>query len=47
MIVIRFGRWSSQAGMFFVCERIYWKGWKWTPFCRVRKRYASWVGFWG
>lgn len=39
MIIINFGRWNHAAGRFFVLKRIYWKGYKWTPFCRVKKRY--------
>jgi hypothetical protein len=41
MILIRFGRWSHAAGRFFVWDRIYWKGWKWTPFCRVKRRHVK------
>jgi len=39
MIVISFGRWNSASGHSFVRTRIYWKGYKWTPFCHIRKRY--------
>lgn len=40
-IVPRFGRWNSAAGRRFIWQRIYWDGWRWTPFCRVRRRYES------
>lgn len=36
---IAFGRWSSASGRWFTRTRIYWKGWKWTPFVCVRWRY--------
>lgn len=39
IILIRFGRWSHLAGRWLVWDRIYRKGYKWTPFCRVRRRY--------
>lgn len=39
MIAIRFGRWSHAAGRWFVWDRIYWHGWRWTPFCRLSWRY--------
>ncbi len=46
MIAISFGRWNYAAGIFLTWERLRLKG-LWTPFCRIRKRYASWLGFWG
>jgi hypothetical protein len=44
MVVLSLGKWSTSAGMFFVRERIYLKG-RWTPFCRIKKRYATWFGY--
>ncbi len=39
MIWISFGKWNHSAGNFFVRERIYLKGYKWTPFVRVQLRH--------
>jgi len=39
MIIPRLGKWSNAAGFFFIWERLYLHGWKWTPFCRIRLRY--------
>ena len=39
MIFIAFGRWNHSAGSWFIRERIYWRGYRWTPFVRVRWRY--------
>ena len=47
MILLRWGRWSHCAGRFLIWTRIFVKGYRWTPFCCVRKRYASWLGYWG
>lgn len=44
MITLGFGKWHSASGIFFVRARIYWRG-RWTPFCTIRKRYSSWLGF--
>ncbi|MCP4538530.1 MAG: hypothetical protein GY832_15450 [Chloroflexi bacterium] len=38
MIWLSFGKWAHAAGRFFVSERIYWKGYMWTPFVRVQRR---------
>ncbi len=46
MILPRLGSWSGSSGVFLRWERIYWKG-HWTPFCHVRRRYRSWLGYWG
>jgi DNA-directed RNA polymerase subunit RPC12/RpoP len=46
MIVLNFGRFSHRGGRFLFWERIYWHGWRWTPFCRIEKRYKSWFGYW-
>jgi len=45
MVIIRFGKWSLMAGTFLVYERIYWNG-RWTPFCKISKRYDTWLGYW-
>jgi hypothetical protein len=45
MIALNFDTWSSSSGRFFVLTRIYWRC-RWTPFCSVRKRYSTWLGFW-
>lgn len=45
MIILRLGQWSHAAGLFFTYTRVYWGG-RWTPFCRVKKRYPSWFGYW-
>jgi len=44
MIVFRLGKWTSSSQVFFVYERIYING-MWTPFCKIRKRYKSWFGY--
>ena len=41
MIVLHFGRWNSSHGERFVLTRLYWRGWRWTPFCRVTRRYKA------
>jgi len=38
MILPRLGKWSHAAGRWFVWDRIYYKGYKWTPFCKVHRR---------
>ena len=38
MILLRFGRWYDAYGSHLVWHRIYWKGYRWTPFCHVRRR---------
>lgn len=44
MILVSFGRWGSSAGRWLSWKRIYWRGFRWTPFCRVKRRYpARWV----
>tara|TARA_Y100000034_G_scaffold95141_1_gene115461 strand:+ start:580 stop:903 length:324 start_codon:yes stop_codon:yes gene_type:complete len=42
MILVRFGRWNSSTGRILVWTRIYTKNGKWTPFCKVRRRYDTW-----
>lgn len=48
MIFIAFGRWSNAAGSWFIRERILWRGYRWTPFVRIRWRYefAMHVAWW-
>ncbi len=41
MICIRFGRWDSKSGCMFLYERLYHRGYKWTPLCRVSFRYLK------
>ena len=38
MIIIKFGRWCSAHLVWLSYERIYYKGYRWTPFCRVEWR---------
>lgn len=42
---LSFGRWSTCTGALFIRERIYRKGFKWTPFIRYYKRYDTWLGY--
>lgn len=39
MISVSFERRSSAHGCWFTRQRIYWRGWRWTPFVRVSWRY--------
>ncbi len=39
MIIISFGKWSHAAGRWFIRERIYINDYKWTPLCKVKRRY--------
>ena len=41
MIMIRFGRWSRAGGKIFTWQRIYFKGYKWTPFVLIKRRKQS------
>lgn len=41
MIVVAFGRWSGSAGRLFIRRRIYWKGYRWTPFVHIARRYRG------
>lgn len=36
---ISFARWSTRTGGYLICERIYRKGGKWTPFLRCFLRH--------
>lgn len=38
MILPMLGRWSSWRSRWFVFERVYYKGWRWTPFVRISRR---------
>jgi len=46
MIIISFGKWSTAAGRWFIRERIYINGYKWTPFCKIRRRYRRCNTIW-
>ena len=39
MIFVALGRWNRAAGRWFIRERIWWRGYRWTPFVRARWRY--------
>ena len=41
MILPRLGSWSISGGALFVWHRIYWHGYRWTPFCRIFWRYCT------
>ena len=41
IIIPRFGRWNSHHSRHFVFERVWWRGYKWTPFCKMRLRSAK------
>jgi len=41
MILPRLGKWSSSAGRWFIWERLYLFGYRWTPLCRARFRYLK------
>lgn len=44
---VALGRWNHAAGRWFIRERIWWRGYRWTPFVRVRWRdpypWVSWL----
>ena len=42
-MLIRLGRWDRAAGRWFIWRRIWWGGYRWTPFCRVTLRYVGMV----
>lgn len=42
MIWISFSKWSSRGGSLFLWKRIYWRGFKWTPFVVGTWRYLHW-----
>jgi len=35
MIVVMTGRWNSWSTRYFIFTRIWFKGYKWSPFCKV------------
>jgi len=37
MIIISFGKWTTEFNNKFIKERIYLNGY-WTPFCKIQKR---------
>ena len=39
MILIHFGKWSSKATNYFIYNRVYKNGYKWTPFIEMTRRY--------
>ena len=41
MIWVSFKKWSNGGGAIFCYKRIYWKGYRWTPFIRVFWRYCK------
>lgn len=46
MILLSFGRWNSKGGWFLKWKRFYIKGYIWTPFCRVKRRYPTTREYW-
>ena len=40
-IVIRFGKWRSKSGRWFILKRVYFDGIMWTPICVKRFRYIG------
>jgi len=38
MYWIAFGRWDHTVGRWFYRERVYWRGYVWTPLVRVARR---------
>lgn len=46
MIWISFAKWGGKGGYFLSWRRIYTKKGRWTPFCRIEKRYDSWFEYW-
>ncbi len=44
MIIPSLGKWSTASGALFFRERIYWRGFKWTPFCWLTWRYKKYNG---
>ena len=38
MIWLSFGGWSYTSGRWLTQKRLYWRGYKWTPFVLVSKR---------
>lgn len=41
LLSISFGRWSGAGKRFFSWRRIYWKGYKWTPFVVGVRRFPT------
>lgn len=46
MYMLSFGKWSRKAGRFLTWDRVYWRGYKWLPLCKLHKRYSLWFGYW-
>lgn len=45
MWLIRFGKWSHAAGIFFTWDRAYTMRGKPSPFCYVKRRYKNFFGY--
>lgn len=41
VIWLSFGRWAASAGRWLIWDRLYWRGYRWTPFCRVSLRHTK------
>lgn len=41
MYALSFGRWDHAAGRWFVRERVYMNGYKWTPIVKVKRRWGA------
>lgn len=39
MIILNFSKWNSKSTSLFIYKRLYWNGYKWTPFVQVSGRY--------
>lgn len=46
MILLSFGKWSTMGGSFLFWKRIYVRGYRWTPFCRMKRRYPTTREYW-
>jgi len=42
MIALSLKKWNHSAGKIFILDRIYYHGYKWTPFCIIRIRNKPW-----
>jgi len=45
MILPRLGRWTRHVGSRLIWERLYLDGYRWTPFCWVRRRHPK-ISIW-
>jgi len=39
------GSCHGDSGIFFKTTRVYVRGYRWTPFVKIEKRYSKWLGF--